>query len=233
MSDELDRIAVGRRLRERRERHGRSLDDAHAALRIPVAHLAAIEEGRLDKLPEGPVRDGFVRQYTAWIDGFGGPATEPASDPDLIQVAEYVGTEPEEEYVPPPPSPIPLTAVRVIALVAAATLVILGGWQLWHQTLPAVEASLPAPAPKEAGPPDQKVSVTAEKAADLRVVVDGAVALERRVTPGETLEFEGRDRVEVDVPGAEAVKIRYNGELVSPQGRQDEPRRLVFIDDVN
>ncbi len=252
-TDPLRAIHAGRRLRERRERYGRTLEEARDTLKISVAHLDAIERGQLDRLPDGPVRDGFVRQYSGWVEALGPDASEtlvpdadaPSAaavdrpsvaedDPSShgIAEAEYRGDDDEAAPPEPPPSAIPLAAVRVIAIVSASALILLGSWQLWNQTLPAMEAKLPDAAPAAPSSPDQQVTISAERAAKLRVVVDGQVALDRQLSPGEKLDFVGRDRVEVDIPGAEAVKVVYNGETISPQGRQDEPRRLVFVDDL-
>ena len=54
---------MGTRLREARIASRRDLADLARELRIRDAWLLAIEEGRLDELPDGPYRIAFVRSY--------------------------------------------------------------------------------------------------------------------------------------------------------------------------
>lgn len=64
---------IGAQLREARERAGYDIADVERTLRIRLAHLEAIEEGRFTELP-GPVyASGFVRSYGEFL-GFDGAA---------------------------------------------------------------------------------------------------------------------------------------------------------------
>ena len=58
---------LGRKLRELREAQGLTLDDAWTATKIQKKHLAAIEEGQLDRLPKGPFCRSFLRQYCGYL----------------------------------------------------------------------------------------------------------------------------------------------------------------------
>jgi len=78
---------------------------------------------------------------------------------------------------------------------------------------------------------DQRVRLTVLLGGAFKIIVDGEVVVDRRLPPGERIEVAGRRRVEVQVPAAKSVRLEYNGERVQPQGRQDVPRTLVFIDD--
>ena len=49
----------------------------------------------------------------------------------------------------------------------------------------------------------------------------------------DRIELAARERLEVELTAIGDVKLEWNGEAVVPQGRQDAPRRLVFIDDSN
>jgi len=55
--------SAGDLLRQRREELGLDLGDVAAALRIKAAYLAALEAGRLDRLPGPAYAMGFVRAY--------------------------------------------------------------------------------------------------------------------------------------------------------------------------
>ena len=58
---------LGRKLRELREAQKLTLDDAWNATKIQKKHLAAIEEGQLDRLPKGPFCRSFLRQYCEYL----------------------------------------------------------------------------------------------------------------------------------------------------------------------
>ena len=79
---------------------------------------------------------------------------------------------------------------------------------------------------------DQHVEVRALVNLPLEVLVDGAVVYHGTLPGGETIDVSGHSRVEVRLAAAQSARVRYNGETIEPQGRQDLPRRLVFIDDV-
>jgi hypothetical protein len=78
---------------------------------------------------------------------------------------------------------------------------------------------------------DQHVEVVAKATTHLVVRVDGAAVLDRTVAGGEELTFDARDSVEIEVPRVSDVSLRWNGELLVPQGRQDAPRLIVLVDD--
>jgi transcriptional regulator with XRE-family HTH domain len=201
-------------LRALREARGLSVEDAARATRIPVAHVDAIEAGRFDDLPEGPYRAGLLRAYAAWLDVTPDPAV-------LDRLAAEAGEA--------PPPRTPLWAIRILAAGLCVVLLAAVVWTLRRDLLP-VTSEAPAIAPNA---PDQRVSVLARRTTHLRVLVDGAVVLDRAVPGGERVEVAGHRSVEVALEGADAARVEYNGELVVPQGRQDLPRRLVFIDDLD
>lgn len=59
--------SFGEALRRERELRGVSLQDISAATKIGVGMLKAIEEDRLDKLPQGLFVRGFVREYARFL----------------------------------------------------------------------------------------------------------------------------------------------------------------------
>ena len=125
-------------------------------------------------------------------------------------------------------SPLERTPLRTVRLIATASCVLFLGvlaYQVW-----VMEAELRPP--PEAVMPDQKVHIIARRNTHIEVIVDGSVKVDRRVAGGESLSVEGHDRVEVALPATENARIEYNGSVITPQGRQDVPRRLIFIDDV-
>jgi len=201
-------------LRARREQLGLSLADVAAATRINAAYLEALEQGRLDALPEGPYRSAYLRAYREILD---------LEEPPVPEVTEH--TSPGDRAA----RRVPLWAVRVVAGLALAAMVAVATWQVVGE----VDAD-ESEAPTEVVPagPDQRVAVRARRTTRVRVLVDGEEAFNGRIPAGERMEFAGEDRVEVELTAAEAARVEYNGDVVVPQGRQDVPRRLVFIDDL-
>src|SRR5262249_7897670 len=59
--------AVGRLLRDQREARGLTLEDIEKALRIRVAQLHAIEEGRFELLPGAAYVPAFLRAYAVHV----------------------------------------------------------------------------------------------------------------------------------------------------------------------
>ncbi|MCB9678578.1 MAG: helix-turn-helix domain-containing protein [Alphaproteobacteria bacterium] len=194
---------IGAKLRAAREARGLSLGDVSAQTRIPEPHLAAIEEDRLDDLPPGPYRSAWLRTYC-----------------EIVDVEEPV-------VMPSPGDPplVPLNVVRAVGLVTLFAAIGLIAWLQWGPK--GGEHTGPAPV---AGP-DQEVVVAALQNVKLHVEVDGEPAFDGVLSGGESLDFSAHDRIEIDVPSVESVKLHFNGERIVPQGRQDAPRRIVFVDD--
>src|SRR5262249_21568491 len=59
--------AVGRLLRDQREARGLTLNNVEKTLRIRVAHLQAIEDGRFDLLPGAAYVPAFLRAYAVHV----------------------------------------------------------------------------------------------------------------------------------------------------------------------
>ncbi|MBW1876913.1 MAG: helix-turn-helix domain-containing protein [Deltaproteobacteria bacterium] len=198
-------------LAARRAERGLTLEQASKATRIPVAHLTAIEEGRFDDLPPGPYRRGQVRAYFAWLGLEPGP-----------EVLDGASTSP-----PGAPTGFPLWTVRIAAGAVCVVLVVLLVGQFVGRGGAQEEEVVPI-----ADGPDQVVRLVARRTTHLKVIVDGEVVLDRQVPGGEEIRVAGHERVEVHLEGADTTRVEYNGDLIVPQGRQDVPRRLVFIDDL-
>ncbi len=205
-------VAQLQRLRALRLRAGLTLDDVAERTGLPVAHVEALEEGRTADLPSGP----YIAAYHRLVLGAVGGVAESTDAPAPA----------------PPPSRIPLVVVRAIALGSVFLLFAAMGWQVRERGLLGVEVVTEALAPAATEGPDLSVRVVPRRAVSLRVRVDGEIVVDGSVAPGVPREFHGRERIELDVPGAEAVAVAFNGRAIVPQGRQATPRRLIFVDDV-
>jgi hypothetical protein len=195
-------------LQGRREALGLTLPAVAAELRIPIAHLEAFEAGRYEAIPSGPYAHAY---WKALEDAYNVAEDGEGISPDL------------------PPAPrIPVGWVRVIAGVSAIAAVLAMAIHVSARGAPGAPRPAPAPAVAQA---DQHLVLQARQTVDLVVRVDGETVTRRQVPGGERLKFHAHDRIEVDVPAVDAVKLEFNGETIVPQGRQDVPRRLVFEDE--
>jgi cytoskeleton protein RodZ len=171
--------AVGRLLRDQREARGLGLPDIEKSLRIRVAHLEAIEDGRFDKLPGAAYVPAFLRAY----------ATHVGLDPEKVLSAYHLsGAVPIKRPVSMPAdfpvverrAPLGLAVLTVLLVVAA-------GYATWqylpreHAVVaekvppvpdrllasrpadpPASDVATPAPAPREATSPSTAGQTTRE-----------------------------------------------------------------------
>lgn len=205
----------GQALRLRREALGWSLEQVAAETRIPVEHLVALESGRLETLPAGPYAEAWLRTLEAHL---GAPEASAAGGSAAGVAPSAVG---------PVSGGIPLGMVRWVAVGSVALLV---GVIAWNATGP-VGGDSPGIA-VEPDVADQHLVVRARRNAHVRVVADGELVVDKQLVGGQQIEVDARDTIELEVDATDALRIDFNDEHIVPQGRQDEPRRLVFIDDV-
>ena len=195
-------------LRARRNELGLTLEQVERETKIPAAYLLALEEGRETDVPDGPWREGFLRTYR-----------------------RRLGLE--DEHPPSNPIPharpfrVPLWGVRAIAATTAFLLVVAIVWR----SAPRVASLGSGETDSNVAVADQEVRLVVSQRGRMRVRSDGQPVLDRVAERGEDLMFKAHDRIEVDLFAADAARVTYNGRPIVPQGRQDEPRRLVFIDD--
>jgi len=181
-----------------------TIEQVSSETRIPLEHLRALEDGRIADLPAGPYADAYRRTLEDHLDL-----------PLGARVAAPVDT-----------STVPLWAVRWVA--GTAVLLVFGmvGWQTWRpsaDSTPEPEVLTEVPA--------LELRLRPRRSVPMRVTVDDAVAHDGDVAGGQELSFAG-DRIAVELPAVDAVRLEYDGQAIVPQGRQDAPRRLVFIDDL-
>jgi cytoskeleton protein RodZ len=148
--------AVGGLLRATRMRHGLSLNDVAAALRIRRDYLDAIEHGRAEALPAPTYAIGFVRSYASAL----GLDAEEVARRYRAETGLAAKRKPELTFpAPVPERGVPAGALVVVGVVLAGALY--GGWYYLTDTgqrladvvpalperLARIEIAPPAPAP--------------------------------------------------------------------------------------
>jgi cytoskeletal protein RodZ len=116
---------IGTALREARTRRELTLLDAQEATRIPMKHLAALEEERFEALPEEVYIRGFLRAYAEYL----------GLDDELF-VGEF-NSRIEASRPPPPPEPeprLPLPALdlRAVLVGTACALAVASAVLAWR-----------------------------------------------------------------------------------------------------
>ena len=121
----LGAFRVGAELRAARQRLGWALPDVAASLRIRLAFLEAIEDGRVSDLPGNAYAVGFLRSYAAIL---GLDAAEVARR--FRAEAHEVNRKTELAF----PVPVPQRGVPAMAVVLLGALVAAGAYANWYRT---------------------------------------------------------------------------------------------------
>lgn len=201
-------------LRPRREAMGLSLEDISIATRVSVAYLEAIEEGRLDELPEGPYRRAYVHAYR---EALGLPVQQPRAPRRRTGGASKPAAQQPLGLSRALLVRLGLGAVGAVGAVGVAALA-------WHLGV-AGQAT-------EAEPDRLEVTLSARTdRVPVLALVDGEVSFDGRLSRGVETVLSAEERVELRVPAVQDVRVVRGAEVIVPQGHQDTPRRLVFIDD--
>jgi hypothetical protein len=142
-------LEIGSTLREARGRTGYELAEVEAATMIPARYLDALEHDQFDRLPEGPYRRSFLREYARFL-GLN----------DGMLADEYVHLYPAPAPEPLPPSPRfdlreVVSPTRAAAITAGVVLCAIGVWRLGSGGTGAVPppARAAGAAPHPAKPP--------------------------------------------------------------------------------
>ncbi len=117
-------MGVGGELRAARQRHGWSLPDVAATLRIRLPYLQAIEAGRLSELPGNAYAVGFVRTYATAL------GLDPAEISRRFKAEEQDVTRKTELAFP---APVPERGVPVGAVLLLGVLLTAGSYAVWYR----------------------------------------------------------------------------------------------------
>jgi Helix-turn-helix domain/RodZ C-terminal domain len=118
-------LEIGSSLRQARTGAGLELPEVEAVTMIPARYLDALENEQFDRLPLGPYRRSFLREYAEFL----------GLDADVF-VVEYLlrfsPPEPEPPHPPPRPDFAWLLAALSPTRVAVVALVVLVGVAVWQ-----------------------------------------------------------------------------------------------------
>lgn len=202
-------LEIGSSLREARHRRGIGLPEASAATMIRARYLEALEDERVDALPEGPYQRSFLREYAEYL----------GLDGDILVAEWMVRFPPPAPEAPPAPTAAEglgsalsrLDRRGALAALVALAAVGIAVWQLAGSGSGKVHAPpalavppttvQPAAQTQPARPPPRKQHHGALAALALTAVGGpcwfiarlgssaGPVVTERTLQPGETAKF--------------------------------------------
>ena len=238
----------GENLRRERELRGVSLHEIAEATKISVRLLQAIEQDRIEILPDGIFRRAFVRQYAKYV----------GLDADRI-VAEFLYTQGNETEAGPtkvrrfviPPGTLPIAAGLSLLVWLAFP------WNgAWRRDEPAPSAAsmpvsiphehvyppaaTPEPIPVAATEGGPSVSVqskdsglvltlSAKQDCWVSVSADGAPVLDRVLSAGETQTLEAHGEIVLSVGNAGGLSFRVNDRPGVPLGKSGEVKKNIVI----
>lgn len=208
-------MAIGRELREARERRGLSIEQVSRETRIPQRYVEALEKDDLAVFGRGPFASGYTRQLRKF---YGLPEVALAAAGPLEPEPEPTAT------VPTVTIPVLPRGKRGIALVGAVVAAVGLAAAVGSRTLDTGEATLGVP-------PDQVVLLTSAEPLRAKVTADGREVFRGVVPAGQQQRFQAHDELLLEIPHLEGVTLVYNGRTLKPLGAQSRARRLVFVDD--
>ncbi len=237
----------GEKLRRERELRGVSLREIAEATKISVRFLQALEQDRIEILPEGIFRRAFVRQYAKYV----------GLDADRI-VAEFLYTQGNETEAGPtklrrfvvPPGTLPVAAGLSLLVWLAFPW---NGAARRDEPAPSA-ASRPVSIPREhvyppaatpepipvatQGEPSLSVqskhaglvlTLSAKQDCWVSVSADGAPVLDRVLSAGETQTLEAHGEIVLSVGNAGGLSFRVNDRPGVPLGKSGEVKKNIVI----
>ena len=239
---------MGERLREKRHEQNLSLEEVADLTMIPVRLLTAIEEGRIEHLPEPVYIQGMLRRFADSL-GLNGAAfarefptgidnrpkqtnwrESPAAQLRPVHLyllyiflivfsVRSLSYSIEQSRAPETPSPQPQESLPKTTLAS--------------DTQPKPESSKPTPnlvatASRE-GPDSStvRVGVTVTEASWVLVEADGEIAFEGMLSEG-THSWEAKEQLTISAGNAGGILITHNGSEAEKMGERGAVEEVTF-----
>lgn len=236
--EQLERLMqIGGYLREVREDMGLTLEEVASRTLVQSRLLRAIEEGKLQQLPEPVYIQGFIRRYAE------------ALGLDSNAIAEAFPTTTTIKQATPSWGISPAQLRPVHLYIAYITLIVASVSWLSHlmsrsapPTAPQINAALPAPAnsPRPAASPAAKPSPSAADRQPVQVDIklkaqswmeiesDGKVLLAEVLPEGTERTLTANSQLRIRAGNAGGVLVAYNGEEAKPLGAPGAVEERTF-----
>jgi len=245
--DQAEKLAeIGAKLKQIREEKGLSLEQISATTMIQVRTLQAIEDARVEHLPEPVYTQGFIRRFAEALDLNG---AQLASALPLHPSRPLGQAGHPKGLYSPQLRPVHLYLVYLALIVAAVA----GLSYLNRRSQVPVNSSVPAasptssPAASPAAPrpspspspgavspsptPNNqslKVNVSLEADSWLEVVADGQTVFEGTLTSGTQRSWTAEDTLTIYAGNAGAVLVQLNNQQAKPVGAAGAVESVTF-----
>ncbi|MFB2939246.1 helix-turn-helix domain-containing protein [Aerosakkonemataceae cyanobacterium BLCC-F154] len=234
---------MGDYLRHLREEQALSLDDVASITKVPARMLNAIEEGKLEPLPEPVYTKGFIKRYA---DALGLNGSEFASVFPTAQVfsakRQFWGELPAAQL-----KPIHLYLFYLVVIILAVTglsqMVDRSAQQAVTPTSEKPTASKKSPQPTSDKNQDQValVSMNSKNSSEpvrvglnvtsdswVRVVVDGKKEFEGTLSQGTQRTWTAKQEIVLRAGNAGGVMVAYNDEQAKKLGTPGTIKQVTF-----
>lgn len=231
---------IGAYLQQKRQSLSMSIEEVAAETLIRAGILKAIEEGRLDKLPEPIFLRGFIRRYGDALH-LDGDALAKTFSTDILPAPSDIN-----------PQKLPTLSAGVIPIYAIYSLLLASavGGLLYILNKPRTEEAVvtiqKSPVAQQnkkvaklvasvhesplASVPSSPIQVTVNAKAQswLRVIADGKTQFEDALNKGDNKTWTAKKQLTLRVGNAGAVAISYNGEEPKILGNVGEVKQVTF-----
>lgn len=235
---------MGEYLRHLREQQALSLDDVASITKVPARMLNAIEEGRLEPLPEPVYIKGFIKRYA---DALGLNGSEFASVFPTAQVSssqrKFWGEIPAGQL-----KPIHLYLFYLVLIIFAVTsLSQMVDRSAQQAVIPTTEkpATPKKPTNSKQGQTKDNVALVSMKDGKnssepvklglnvtsdswVRVVIDGKKEFEGTLPQGTQRTFSAKQEIVLRAGNAGGVMVAYNDEQAKTLGNPGVVKQVIF-----
>jgi len=233
-------VQIGAYLRQVREDQLLAIEHVATKTMIQPRLLRAIEEGKLEHLPEPVYVRGFLKRY----------ARELGLDAEAI--AQAFPVKKETSVQPKSWSEVPARQLRpyhLYALYVALIMAAIAGLSylltrgpirttataptptaLPSPELPSPTVAEPSPAPATPEPPAMpvQVEVTMQEQSWMRVVVDGETEFEGMLNEGTQRTWTANEEVQIRAGNAGGVLVEYNNQPAVLMGDRGTVQQVIF-----
>lgn len=242
-------MGIGEKFREERLKQGYSLEAVEDETKIRKYYLEAIEEENFNLLPAKVYATGFVKRYAKFLN------LNEQESVELFKNAAYGKEEAEDLYdiKPPTRSLEPRSNISwrnvIIAIVFLVVVIWTGDYLIAyftseHKLPPNSKTPIVEMPNGEDGensgeiiidndnkPPMHEgveIKIIANQKCWLSIIVDGEEQYNAILPVGETLTFNGDDKIYLKAGNAGGIVITYNGEEMPLLGQTGEVKEATY-----
>ena len=238
MSD--NQQSCGERLKKVRLEKGLSLEDVHKKTRIHLKVLEALEQDSTLSINPIYLR-GFLKIYCQFL------GLDPQefikgikkSPQDYLPKAKEAVVKPALKVSVPKPDFKIIKNVVIVLLVLIALFLLFRSSRNWHFIHKAAKDKK-APAQEivksqvkqesmQVASSEPRLSIHAKENSWLKVKVDGKTVFEGILKKGQSVNWRGKDKIELNIGNAAGIDLDVNGKTISPLGKKSRSVKHAIV----